>query len=189
MHPFIILIILLGVLYGVHWYKSASGKKQKELRKKTLIGGAIAIVVLLLITGRLSPLFAALAAAVPIGFRVLGLLQSARNLEGPFSIFSALGRTGAQGPRPGVSTEWLSLQLDHATGGIDGTVLKGSFEGRRLSTLSLRELLALHGQCRHEPRSCASLEAYLDRVHGNGWRDTVAGAPAVAAAAPWRPGR
>ncbi|MGI9332392.1 MAG: molecular chaperone DnaJ, partial [Gammaproteobacteria bacterium] len=65
MHPFIILLILIGVVYAVSWYKRAPSKKQKDVRKKTLIGGAIALVLLLLITGRLNPIFAALAAAIP----------------------------------------------------------------------------------------------------------------------------
>lgn len=79
-------------------------------------------------------------------------------------------------PRPGqasaVETAWLAMTLDHDSGAMDGRVRAGRFAGRLLSSLDLAELGALLDECRSADRdSVPLLEAYLDRVHGPGWRD------------------
>ena len=80
-------------------------------------------------------------------------------------------RPGA-GPRPSagqsstVSTSWLEMTLDHATGETSGLVLKGRFKGARLAELSLDDLLALRAELRVEDGEAAQLlDAYLSRVH------------------------
>jgi hypothetical protein len=64
------------------------------------------------------------------------------------------------------------MTLDHDTGAMDGDVLAGRHEGRRLSDLTLAELLEVAGDVRQDPESLRLLEGYLDRVHP-GWRDDV----------------
>lgn len=80
-------------------------------------------------------------------------------------------RPGA-GPKPSagqsstVSTSWLEMTLDHATGETSGLVLKGRFKGARLAELSLDDLLALRAELRVEDAEAAQLlDAYLSRVH------------------------
>jgi DnaJ-domain-containing protein 1 len=82
-----------------------------------------------------------------------------------------------------VETAYLSMTLDHATGNMEGTVLKGAFQGRALSSLSIEALLALLDECRAEDaQSTRVLEAYLDRVHPD-WRQQAEGAAAPGAGA------
>ena len=79
-----------------------------------------------------------------------------------------------------VETAYLRMTLDHETGGMEGTVLKGAFQGRALSALSVEALLALLEECRVEDaQSARVLEAYLDRVEPD-WRQRTEGAAAGA---------
>ncbi len=75
-------------------------------------------------------------------------------------------------PRPSVSkvrSGAVQMELDHDTGVMDGDVLTGPFEGRRLSALADGELLELLRACRqNDPEGARLLEAYLDR-RSPGW--------------------
>jgi hypothetical protein len=77
------------------------------------------------------------------------------------------GAAGRQGTGAGskVETEWLRMILDHASGAIDGEVLRGPFAGRKLAALSLAQLLDLLGACTSDESSARLLEAFLDRAH------------------------
>jgi len=67
------------------------------------------------------------------------------------------------------------MSLDHDSGTMTGTVLRGEFAGMRLEELGRADLLALLRECRAEDEEGARLlEAYLDRVHPD-WRDELAG--------------
>ena len=82
----------------------------------------------------------------------------------------------ARGPTPGqtseISTRFLRMTLDHDSGEMHGEVLMGRFSGRRLDELELEQLVALWQDCRRDDaQSAAVLEAYLDRAHGEAWRE------------------
>lgn len=83
-------------------------------------------------------------------------------------------RRAADGPRPGarsrIDTAFLSMSLDHDSGGLDGEVVGGRYAGRRLGALTLAELMQLRDECRADEASLRILDAYLDRVHGAAWR-------------------
>ena len=65
------------------------------------------------------------------------------------------------------------MSLDHDTGAMSGTVLRGRFAGMRLDELSRAELVALLRECRTEDEEGARLiEAYLDRSDPD-WRDEL----------------
>ena len=81
-------------------------------------------------------------------------------------------RTAGGGGGSSVRSESLSMYLDHETGEMDGEIVEGQQAGRRLSELSLAELLDLAEELRGEPDSLRLLEAYLDRTQP-GWRDDV----------------
>jgi DnaJ-domain-containing protein 1 len=67
------------------------------------------------------------------------------------------------------------MTLDHDTGSMTGTILRGRFSGMRVEELGSAELLALLRECRAEDEEGARLlEAYLDRIHPD-WRDELAG--------------
>ena len=72
-----------------------------------------------------------------------------------------------------VTTRFLSMELDHATGTMTGRVLEGRFVGHSLRDLPLRDLLALWWECRVDAQSVAVLEAYLDRHADANWREQV----------------
>jgi hypothetical protein len=71
-------------------------------------------------------------------------------------------------PRPGtgrramVRTAALEMELDHATGGLEGLVLAGSAEGRMLGSMDMAELTRLYREVSSDIESRQLLETYLD---------------------------
>lgn len=76
----------------------------------------------------------------------------------------------AGGRKSTVRSASLEMELDHDTGELDGQVLTGPLEGRRLSSLSENELLDLYVEVQADSESVALLESYLERYHP-GWQD------------------
>jgi hypothetical protein len=72
--------------------------------------------------------------------------------------------------RSTVRTALLEMELDHESGELDGVVLTGTFEGRRLSDLDRSQLLGLLRFAGTDGESAQLLEAYLDRAVP-GWRE------------------
>jgi hypothetical protein len=178
LHPVIILALLLGILLFISWYKRAPSGQQKRLRGRMLLFGSIGIVLLLLVTGHLNPILALIVAALAFGQRILAVANMASMFKGFRNSMK-----GAAGPSEGsasdVETRYLRMSLDHDTGTMDGVVLEGAYRGRRLAELALDELMDLLTVCRaQDSQSATVLEAYLDRVHGDGWRDAFHGAGA-----------
>lgn len=177
--------ILIGVILFLDWFRRTPPEKVARMLKKSALYAAIAVVVLLAATGRLSWLFAALGAAIPLlirGFNLLRALPVIRQLMAQLGLFGSARAT----PSPGagqsssIRTRFLAMVLDHATGAIDGTVLEGPYRGRQLAGLSMGELLDLFAICRGEDaESAAVLEAYLDRNHDD-WRAQAAAGDAGA---------
>ena len=94
------------------------------------------------------------------------------------------GSSGS-GQQSTVETGWLRMQLDHATGRMDGDVLQGRHAGRRLSSLGFEELILLLRDCRgSDNQAAALLEAYLDRSIGEDWRERAASGDAGEAESP-----
>lgn len=170
MHPVILLALLAAVLLFISWYKRAPSGQQKRIRGKTLLYAGIALIVLLLVTGHLNPIMAAVVAGLALAQR----LWTIANMANVFKGFRNSVK-GAQGPSAGnvsdVETRFLRMSLDHDSGTMDGVVLEGDYRGRTLSGLSLEELVNLYAACHAQDAQSASvLEAYLDRVHGDAWR-------------------
>jgi hypothetical protein len=86
--------------------------------------------------------------------------------------WSAPRPMGATGQTSSVRSAGLDMMLDHATGEMDGRVLAGRHEGRRLSELTLPELIEVGEDFSGDPESLRLVESYLDRRHP-GWRDDV----------------
>ena len=171
MHPILLLIALVAVLFLISWYKRVPKSKQRQFRNKALLIGGGIILFFALITGKLHPMFAALGALVPLAYRAIGLFQTFNTIRG----FTNRMKAGASpGPTPGqkseVETAFLHMKLDHDTGEMDGTVLRGRCKGRELRDLALEDLLELLHECQSDRQSMAVLSAYLDRIH-EGWRE------------------
>ena len=67
------------------------------------------------------------------------------------------------------------MEIDHASGAVDGSVLAGVYAGRRLSDLDQSGLRNLHVECSaHDQEGLSLLEAYFDRRF-SGWREYAQG--------------
>ncbi len=160
---FLILVIVVGLMWAIAWLGRTTPAQRGRVLKLMLLYGGIAVLLALVLTGRVHWVFAALGALVP-------WIQRAIMAQRAYSMFK-----GWRGPTPGqksdVQTTYLRMVLDHDTGEMHGDVLEGTKKGRRLAELSLEELLELLDECqRADADSVALLESYLDRAYGDAWR-------------------
>ena len=102
------------------------------------------------------------AFALPVAAAGLMLFRRHRGLR----------QMGGTGQRSSVRAAGIEMNLDHDTGEMDGSILAGRHEGRRLSELTRDELLEAAEDVRSDAESLRLLESYLDRAHP-GWRDDV----------------
>ena len=170
-------ILLLGWM-ALRWFADAKPAQVVTAIKWAggLLGGAVAIW--LVVTGRVGQALMLGSAMAPLFVRWKALWTRMTNAQGP-----------SPGNRSEVDSAWFRMSLDHDTGFMDGMVLQGRHRGRKLSDLSLDDLLGMLPDTRVEdPESAALLEAYLDRTQP-GWRDgeaagsaeeTPRGAPSAA---------
>ena len=152
------LALLFATVLLARWFVNADPKSLVLAVK--VIGGALAAITLLylVVSGRFSSLIW-LAVLAPVIIRMFR-------------------RFGKVRPSPGqssdVETEYLRMVLDHDSGEMTGTVLKGDFAGRDLGGLGLDQLLDLFETClAADEKSAQVLEAFLDRSHHTEWRDAM----------------
>jgi hypothetical protein len=168
-HPILLLILVIAVLLAVSWVKRLPPASRKSAGFKMALVAAGALLLLALVTGRLNPLIALVAASIPMLQRVLSaksLFDRMRSASGP-----------SKGQTSNLSTRFLDMTLDHDSGEMSGRVREGRFSGRSLAGLDVTELLVLLEEFRAtDAQSAAVLEAYLDRQHGADWREQTASA-------------
>ncbi len=165
--PYLLLLVALIVAFILAWpvlQRSTPGQIARGAGL-VLFGVAVLIAVFALATGRPSWVILSL---------VLGLIALIPRLAGV---------SGAGAPRAGgrrrwsrgsgassIETRYLKMALDHATGRVEGEVLAGRHEGRRVETMSTDELVdVIREAAIDDPQSAQLLEAYLDRIDP-GWR-------------------
>jgi hypothetical protein len=154
--------ILCGLLLLGYLFVNAEPARLARILKWTGIVVAGLAIVALAISGRLSLLLTPLLFALP----------ALRRLRTMFAGF----RGPSAGSSSTVETSFVRMSLDHDTGHMTGTVLRGRFAGLRLEELGRSDLLALLRECRAEDEESARLvEAYLDRAHPD-WHEDFAGA-------------
>lgn len=166
------LLFFLGVAVALivlfHWLSRQPPKVYWQL-----IFTLLAIVLLVLVvTGRAHWLTAVFAALLPFMRAIIGLLGNLPLLK---RVLGGIGaaKSAAQpsdGQTSSVQSRYIRMTLEHDSGDIDGEVIEGQFEGRSLGQLSLDELLQLLVECQHDEESVALLQAYLDRVYADQWR-------------------
>lgn len=165
MFSYLILAIALAV--AAYLFISALGQGNASviarfLRWMLIAAGAFFALIFVL-SGRWSLVILAL-----IGM-LLGIL--ARGIGAPTGAGGFPGAGGRRGKRSRVRTDFLDLELDHGSGTVSGTVLKGKFQRIAVEDLSLDQLLELLAECQAaDERSAQVLAAYLDREHPD-WRD------------------
>ncbi|HJW41609.1 MAG TPA: DnaJ domain-containing protein [Rhizomicrobium sp.] len=158
--------------------------------------GAVVLVLLILLVPRLRVFFDAnppalakvlrYAGAAMLATMGVGLFLIERPAVGVFVLSAAwglftgghawphFGKLGGSGSSSGrqssVRTAWLEMELDHDSGEMRGTVLQGSYAGRRLDQLGRDALAELYANA-PDPETKRLLEAWFERAHGADWRD------------------
>lgn len=146
-------------------------------RKTQLQVAAVAIGVALIAlsaTGRLNWVFALFGALLPFLRRLLSLVAYLPAFQRVYKKFKSTQNAAGQatGQQSKVETRFVRMTLDHDTGEMNGCVLVGRFAGNDLKELSLEQLLVLLAEfTREDEDSAALLRAYLDRAHGEEWRE------------------
>lgn len=169
MLPYFILgvALLVGFMLAARWFVNTEAKNVARVLKRVALICIVAVAVFFVVTGRLAWAFYTLPALLPWFLRFRAMARTAKN-------FSRMAAGGSSGQRSDLKTRYLRMELDHDSGELDGEVIEGSFAGRRLSGLSLSELVELLQTCWAEDgQSAQVLEAYLDRTHGD-WRQGAA---------------
>jgi hypothetical protein len=164
------VVVAIAVVMIVRGFAGADPKSvAKALRWTALVlGGALALF--LLFTGRGQQALYTLILLGPLLMRWKAMFNRMKGMMGP-----------SPGQSSAVGTAYLDMELDHDSGRLDGAIKAGRFAGRRLSDLSVAELVELLQECRDaDPQSVALVEAFLDRVHPD-WRG-AAGPQGTAAA-------
>jgi DnaJ-domain-containing protein 1 len=153
--------VLSGFLLLIYLFVNADPARLARGLKVSGIVIAVLAVATLAVSGRLAALLMPLAMLMPLLIRLRSVLDRYRPPSG--------------GQSSKVETPFLRMNLDHDTGTMEGTILRGRFAGMRLEELAPADLLALLRECRAEDEEGARLlEAYLDRVRPD-WRDELAG--------------
>ena len=155
------VFLLFSVIVLLRWYANAPPETVWRALRWTGLALAVIVGLVLLFRGGLTYLWIAGAFLVPWLMR----RRAMRGWEG-----AARSRPGGQ--RSTVRTRFVAMELDHDTGAMDGEVREGPLAGRRLSGLSLDELLGLLAlAAAQDQQSAQVLQSYLDRVHGDVWRE------------------
>jgi hypothetical protein len=158
------LVALVVALLIARGFTSANpATMARQLR---FLGGVLlmAIAAVLALRGRID--FALL-----LGFAGWGLLMGRGVL--PWGSGGWGGSTPSPNQGSRVATDHLEMELDHTSGAIRGTILKGRFAGQDIETLSPAELVLIWQDYSFaDPSSAQILEAYLDRRHPT-WRDDL----------------
>lgn len=165
------IAILAGVLLLGYLFVNADPARLARWARWGGIGLAavLCIALLILTEGRIAVYVVPLLPLWPVLRRARSLF---RGMRGPAS-----GRSSE------VETPFLRMRLDHDSGAMSGTVLRGRFAGMRLAELGRGELIELLRECRAGDEDGARLvEAYLDRADPD-WREAMRGEGADAGSA------
>ncbi len=181
--PWLVLgfCLLIATILLARWFVGANPAQIVKLVK---YGGAALlslIAAFFAVTGRF-------AYAAPAGIGALMLLGKWPFRGGGFGRSVGPGAPGGRrwpfghgkaAPSPGqsseVAAEWVRVVLDHDSGGMAGTVLKGRFQGRELADLSFEQLVELLSECHAtDEQSAALIATYIERTHGEDWQQRAA---------------
>ncbi len=169
----IALLIVIIIISALRWFVKTPPKQVVRLLKRLAIGLGIGILIYLAAIGRLHWLFALIGSLIAVAYRLTSLLGLVPLLQRLFALKQTMGsaRSPSAGQTSDVETRYLRMSLDHDSGVMNGEVLEGRFKGQQLSDMSVDDLLELLNECQaQEAQSAAILETYLDRTHGDQWR-------------------
>ena len=133
------IVLLLVVFGGASWYQSADPAAIKRVGLSLGVGLLLILALFLLFTGRIG-------AAIAFAMGALGLFMRLTQAWGVLSFFKG-HMSRRQNQKDNVSTvetSYLKMILNHDKAHLDGEILKGVFQGLRLSSLSLDQLRQKH---------------------------------------------
>lgn len=166
--PRILILLALAIIAYIAIRRIA--KLPREQRRgtylKLVFGGLLLLVVVLTVSGKMHWIGAALTAllvvlrqALPLLLRAFPLLQGLLRM-----------RQTQAGRRATVQTEILRVQVDMASGVIDGEILAGDFAGQKLGGLNDVQLQELLEYCQqNDIDSARLLMSYLQRNRQGHW--------------------
>jgi len=155
------LLVLIGLWAIARAFADADPRFVAKVARIVGVVVLVVAVVMLAVTGRLGSAAIAASFLVPMVMRWRAIWNRVRAAAGP-----------RPGQRSAIETPFLAMTLDHDTGALAGTVRAGPFAGRDLASLSIEEAAALWRFLETEDADSARLiETWLDRVHGDAWRD------------------
>jgi len=131
---------------------------------ETAVIAAIVSVSILVWVGRLGDVWLLYVLPLPVG--VVGYMLWEKFWPG----------NGRRKSNSRIRTLYLKVVLDHEAGLFDGEVIKGTYRGEILSTLTIQELRLLQVEVSPDLDSVNILNAYLDHVHAGARQgDSAAG--------------
>lgn len=162
------LLVFSLIRYGIN----SSPKQRRQLAYIVAIGLAAAVLLLLLLTGRIHFLAAVVAAAIPFAKKLPSLLRY-------IPLFRYLKQRAGASKQSGavstVETSLLRMTMEHVSGNISGEVLVGEFKGRQLSELSSSQLFQLYQLAANRYADAVPVfDAFLQRHIGVDWRKNAA---------------
>jgi hypothetical protein len=161
-------VALIAILFLVRGFVGADPKALVKALRYAGAGLLALLAIWLLATDRFAPgMFIASAA--------WGLFTRGHIWPGGWPSYNFPGRSrSTPGQSTSVRTSWLEMELDHDTGDMRGTILKGDHAGRRLDQLGKDALVQFYQTvAQDDPETARLLEAYLDRTFGD-WRPSAA---------------
>jgi DnaJ-domain-containing protein 1 len=171
------LILAVGALLAFwllsNWFSRVKPSVAVRMLKRAGYAALVVLGLWLVLTGKLAGLFAVAMGLMP-------WVSRAMRLHGVWQVLRRFGiRMRGGAPSPGkasqVETRFLRMELDHDSGRLDGDILQGTYQGRRLSQLSEAQAVELWREVQADADSARVLEAWLERAwpewREGGWRE------------------
>lgn len=163
------ILLLAGIWMAMRWFAETSPAGLVRGAKATVAVLALAVIALLIVTGRLGWALAGLAAMVPWAIRVAHLHRLWRTFSHRLAPAS-----GPVADRSTVKGRFVEMSIDHQNQTLEGMVLDGPLAGRALSSLSRDEAMELYRQSAADLPSQRLLETWLERLWPD-WRSGTGG--------------
>ena len=151
--------LLVAVILISRWFESANPTRLAKVLKWGFLGLGGLLAIYFGVTGKMQ------LALIPLALTFLPLL-----IRGMRSAAAARqGGTPSPGKQSGIETAYLRMSLDHDSGEMHGTVIRGEFAGQDLHELSHAQLVELLNECKaNDEQSARLIESYIERAFGDG---------------------
>lgn len=165
------ILLLIAAIFIIwfllRWIQQTPAEKLTVLVKKALLWGGISILILLVLTGRLNWIFAAVAASIPLLTRGLTFLRMLPVIR---EALATLGLTSSVQKNSVIKTKYLQVIIEHTSGALSGTILSGQHTGQALKDLNINQLINLLSEFNDDFPTQQLLMNFLDRSYGSEWR-------------------